>query len=58
MSDFSSPEMVLNCIMAIKRGCTYQELLNAGFTSEFVLSAHRIIAYVETCMKYPRGLSK
>ncbi len=51
MNDLSSPERVLNCIRAIENGCGYQELLNAGFSSEFISISKRIIRYVAACIK-------
>ena len=50
MNDLSSPERVLNCIRAIENGCGYQ-ILNAGFSSEFISISKRIIRYVAACIK-------
>jgi hypothetical protein len=44
-------ELVLNNIMAIKRGVGYQQLLDNGCSPEFIKICKRIILYVEACNK-------
>lgn len=44
-------EQFLNVVMGIKRGVPYQQLLNNGFSPEFIKSCKKAILYVEVCYK-------
>ena len=44
-------EDFLNVVMAIKRGVSYQQLKNEGFSSDEILVCKKAILYVEACYK-------
>lgn len=41
----------LNLTMTIKRGVSYQQLLNVGFSQEDILATKKAILYVEACYR-------